>query len=320
MYHVGKFLSTVTAIACLAALSACSQTPASISHNGDKFYGFDSSINSYNSSSRSNKSSTYGSKKHVWVKVKRGDTLSEIAERFDVPMQEVASVNKIRKPYTLEIGQLIKVGKAKYHVVERGDTLNAIANDYAVDMQALASANKIKSPYTIEVGEKIYMPGAPREKNTQVASKTSEKNHKNYSKTAKKAESTRRVKVAGAPVFNWPLKGKVIEGFGPRKGGAYNDGINIAAPEGTYVQASADGEVVYVGDELKAYGNLIIVKHDNGWLTAYAHNKDILVKRGDRVRTGQKISRVGKSGQVNSPQLHFAVRKGREAVDPANYL
>ncbi|NDF13099.1 MAG: LysM peptidoglycan-binding domain-containing protein, partial [Proteobacteria bacterium] len=120
--------------------------------------------------------------------------------------------------------------------------------------------------------------------------------------------------------FIWPLKGKVIGDFGPQKGGINNEGINIAAPVGTPVKAAADGEVIYTGTGLKSYGKLVIIKHKNGWVTAYAHNSDILVKSGQRVHQGQTISKVGNTGRVEKPQLHFAIRQGREAVDPLDYL
>jgi murein DD-endopeptidase MepM/ murein hydrolase activator NlpD len=120
--------------------------------------------------------------------------------------------------------------------------------------------------------------------------------------------------------FIWPVQGKVLSGFGSKPGGLVNDGINIAAPAGTPVRASQDGTVAYAGNELRGYGNLLLLRHDNGWVTAYAHNSELLVGRGDKVKRGQVISRVGESGSVGEPQLHFEMRQGTRSVDPTRYL
>lgn len=120
--------------------------------------------------------------------------------------------------------------------------------------------------------------------------------------------------------FLWPVQGRVVSSYGTTADGTHNDGINIAAAEGTPVLAAAAGEVAYAGNELKGYGNLILVKHANGFITAYAHNQKILVKRGDKVARGQEIARVGATGAVAEPQLHFEIRRGARALDPLQYL
>jgi murein DD-endopeptidase MepM/ murein hydrolase activator NlpD len=120
--------------------------------------------------------------------------------------------------------------------------------------------------------------------------------------------------------FVWPVKGRVLGGYGPGPGGTHNDGINIAAPTGTPVIAADDGDVAYAGNELRGFGNLVLVKHGDGWMTAYAHCDKLLVHKGDRVRRGQPIARVGATGSVSEPQLHFEVRRGTRALDPAGYL
>ena len=119
-----------------------------------------------------------------------------------------------------------------------------------------------------------------------------------------------------APEFRWPARGRIIEGF--KAGG--NDGINIAVPEGTSVRAAESGVVAYAGSELKGYGNLVLIRHPNGFVSAYANNGELDVKRGDTVKRGQIIAKSGQSGNVNSPQLHFELRKGSTPVDPTNYL
>ncbi len=134
----------------------------------------------------------------------------------------------------------------------------------------------------------------------------------NSAKTADAASDT--------PGFRWPVRGRVIPAFGPKPNGLQNDGINLAVPEGTPVKAADDGVVAYAGNELKGYGNLVLVRHANGFVTAYAHASDILVKRGDSVKRGQVIAHSGQTGNVTSPQLHFEIRKGATPVDPAQYL
>ncbi|WP_423414408.1 LysM peptidoglycan-binding domain-containing protein [Hyphomicrobium sp. B1] len=120
--------------------------------------------------------------------------------------------------------------------------------------------------------------------------------------------------------LRWPASGKIIAGFGSRPDGTHNDGINLQVPLGTDVHAAESGVVAYAGSELKGYGNLVLLRHDNGWVTAYAHNDELLVKRGDKVRRGQVIAKAGKTGSVDRPQLHFELRQGSRPVDPIPYL
>jgi murein DD-endopeptidase MepM/ murein hydrolase activator NlpD len=136
-----------------------------------------------------------------------------------------------------------------------------------------------------------------------------------------KETSTQRAEAMGSvPGFRWPVRGRVIAGFGPKPTGQQNDGINVAVPENTPVKAAEDGIVAYAGNELKSYGNLVLVRHSNGYVTAYAHASELLVKRDDQVKRGQIIAKSGQSGSVNSPQLHFEIRKGASPVDPMPYL
>jgi murein DD-endopeptidase MepM/ murein hydrolase activator NlpD len=120
--------------------------------------------------------------------------------------------------------------------------------------------------------------------------------------------------------LRWPTSGKIIAGFGSRPDGTHNDGINLQVPLGTEVHAAESGVVAYAGSELKGYGNLVLLRHDNGWVTAYAHNDELLVKRGDKVTRGQVIAKAGKTGSVDQPQVHFELRQGSRPVDPIPYL
>ena len=122
------------------------------------------------------------------------------------------------------------------------------------------------------------------------------------------------------PSFRWPVRGRLIAGFGSKPDGTQNDGINLAVPEGTPIKAADDGVVAYAGNELKGYGNLVLISHANGFVSAYAHASELMVKRGDTVKRGQVIAHAGQTGNVTSPQLHFEIRKGSTPVDPAQYL
>jgi murein DD-endopeptidase MepM/ murein hydrolase activator NlpD len=120
--------------------------------------------------------------------------------------------------------------------------------------------------------------------------------------------------------FRWPVRGRIISGFGTKPNGEKNDGINLAVPEGTSVKSVEAGTVIYAGNELAGYGNLVLVRHAGGWVSAYAHNKDLLVKKGDTVQRGQTIAHAGMTGSVTSPQVHFELRQGAKPVNPLDYL
>ena len=120
--------------------------------------------------------------------------------------------------------------------------------------------------------------------------------------------------------FRWPVRGRVISEFGAKPDGGHNDGIDLAVPAGTSVLAAENGVVAYAGNELKGYGNLVLIRHANNWVSAYAHNEEILVKRGDKVRRGQVIAKAGATGSVSQPQVHFELRKGSRPVDPTKFM
>jgi murein DD-endopeptidase MepM/ murein hydrolase activator NlpD len=120
--------------------------------------------------------------------------------------------------------------------------------------------------------------------------------------------------------FRWPVRGRIISGFGSKPNGEKNDGINLAVPEGTSVKSVEAGTVIYAGNELAGYGNLVLIRHAGGWVSAYAHNEDLQVKRGDAVRRGQIVAHAGMTGSVTSPQVHFELRMGAKPVNPLDYL
>jgi len=234
------------------------------------------------------------------------------------------------------------------HVVNRGDTLLSIAHRNHVPVAELAKANSLDPQAKLKLGMKLTVPGAktaavaPLAQQaagvqpvtasmppaTKLASATGDPQQKvrlaQATTTPAEVSAETPVKASEAtgalPTFRWPVRGKVITSYGAKTNGKANDGINLAVPEGTPVKAAEDGVVAYSGNELKGYGNLVLVRHSNGYVTAYAHASELLVKRGDAIKRGQIIAKSGQSGEVGSPQLHFEIRKGSSPVDPLQFL
>ena len=263
-----------------------------------------------------------------YVTVRKGDTLYSIARRYDVPIRELIEINNMRPPYGLRIGQVLKMPDARYHIVAKGDTLYNISKRYNVDMRSLSHVNNLSAPYSLAIGQKLLLPDSVVTKqkathyvaNAAAPKKTSSWKAKSQKKTYRKAVSYNTTVKKRNSKFSWPVRGKVISKFGVIAKGRNNDGINIKAPLGTTVKAADAGTIAYAGNELKGFGNLILLKHSGGWITAYAHNDRLLVKNKQKVRKGEKIATVGSTGGVNSPQLHFEIRAGKKAVNPLNYL
>lgn len=276
--------------------------------------------------------STSGGVESGAVTVRKGDTVYAIARRTNVSMRALIEANGLRPPYLLQIGQTLRLPAAMTHKVAKGDTLYDISRNYGVDMASLARANGLRSPYLIYPGQSLRLPSgasAPRavavaKAPAPAASPSRTASASKPTKTAAAAAASSKPVPAPAPRaarrFLWPVEGKVVSGFGPKGSGKHNDGINIAAAKGTPVRAAENGVVVYAGDRLKGFGNLLLVKHADGWMTAYAHNRVLKVARGDVVTRGQIIAEVGRTGSVTTPQLHFEVRQGKRAVDPVSYL
>ena len=191
-----------------------------------------------------------------------------------------------------------------YHTVAKGETLYSISFKYGVSMKKLADWNRISEPYVIYPGQKLRLNSSTvDQKNTRYAKKSTSTPNK---------MSVIDVKPVGQ--WNWPLSGKVVEEFSNK-----NNGIDIVAREGTEVRAAASGKVVYAGDALRGYGNLIIIKHNSSIFSAYAHNKKLLVKEEDSIAIGQPIALLG-STEADRVMLHFEIRKDGNPVDPRKYL
>ena len=233
------------------------------------------------------------------------------------------------------------------HVVNPGDTLLSVARHNHVSLSELARANSLEPTAKLRLGMKLTVPGAktaavaPAAQPATVAAQpvaavapaTKMAAAGGPPQSARLAQATATVEDAAVatpvkateatgalPTFRWPVRGKVITSYGAKTNGKSNDGINLAVPEGTPVKAAEDGVVAYSGNELKGYGNLVLVRHSNGYVTAYAHASELMVKRGDTIKRGQTIAKSGQSGEVGSPQLHFEIRKGSSPVDPLQFL
>jgi murein DD-endopeptidase MepM/ murein hydrolase activator NlpD len=236
--------------------------------------------------------------------VNRGDTLMSIARRNHVPVAELAKANNLDQSAKLSLGMKLTVPGSK----------SAAAAPVAQPVAAAPAqpAAPVAAPAT-----KMAAAGGPPQ-SARLASATTNVTEE---KPVVEQASIKPSEATGAlPTFRWPVRGKVITSYGAKTNGKSNDGINLAVPEGTPVKAAEDGVVAYSGNELKGYGNLVLVRHSNGYVTAYAHASELLVKRGDTIKRGQIIAKSGQSGEVGSPQLHFEIRKGSSPVDPLQFL
>lgn len=277
------------------------------------------------------------------VTVGEGDTVYALAQRYGVPVRTIVDRNQLRPPYQLRAGERLAMPQRREHVVGPDETLESIARSEGVDLYLLAGANGLIAPYRVRPGQRLTVPVLPPADDAEpvsVASLSTEEApvavvaSRAPAATPPTSDPTEMLEptsaAAPAPIrkplpdlgdgFIWPVKGKVISGFGPKNRGRHNDGINIAVRRGTPVRASESGVVAYVGNELRGFGNLILIQHADGWVSAYAHNDALLVERGDTVYKGQVVARAGSTGSVNQPQLHFQLRKGKRAVDPRKHL
>ncbi len=209
-------------------------------------------------------------------------------------------------------------GKVRYHVVRPGDTLYSIAFRYGLDYQELARANGISKPYLIFANQKLRLVGTQQQisksENPKPKKKTSSK-----SKSASSKSSTTKpsAPVATNVVWHWPASGKVIKPYALT--GDINKGIDIGGTPGEPVKSAAAGTVVYAAGGLRGYGKLVIVKHDDRFLSAYGHNRKIVVKEGDRVKAGQKLAEFGSAANEEA-KLHFEIRRNGKPVNPLSYL
>lgn len=256
-------------------------------------------------------------------RVQPKDTLRAIAMQFETTVNDLVRLNSLTPPYKLKAGQVLRLPSP----VDTGDrALVQSASFPAAAPVASVPVSKVERevlsaplpPKTASASlpqpAVVYTPAPPPPPSAKATVQQA---------SATAGASAVKPDIApdlGKGRFMRPVQGKVISAFGPKPGGLHNDGINIQAPSGTPVRAAGDGSVVYSGDGLEGYGNLILIRHADGWMTAYAHLGKTLAAKGDKVKRGQSIGTVGSTGQVDTPQLHFEVRRGTEAKDPALYL
>ena len=287
------------------------------------------------------------------VVARPGESVYGLSRRYGVPMRALIEANQLTAPFHLRVGQRVMLPVGRVHLVSGGENLHTIAQQYGADPYALARVNGIGDGNTLYVGQSLHIPekpqgafapavrvselpalspppsvpsaAAPPTEPSLPAPRSEPASPVIASLPAASAPARAPAVVPTPPPmvgggFIWPVRGKIITKFGPQAKGLHNDGLNIAAPRGAEVLAAESGVVAYAGNELRGFGNLLLIKHDDGWVTAYAHNDALLVRRGDKVARGQTIARVGSSGGVTEPQLHFELRRGPNAVDPLGHL
>jgi len=289
------------------------------------------------------------------ITVVKGDTLYSLSKKHNTSLNDLAVINKLSSPYNLSIGQKLKlqdfpvsvsgapaimaVTKPVYSFkeisVSKGDTLYSLSRSYQFPVNDLAVINKLSSPFSLSIGQKLKVPNIGPKESVTTNIQTVRQANKNavVGKLSDNSVSIQKKKISSNPAktlpkissrssskFSWPIRGKTLSGYGAKSNGLFNDGINIGAPAGRSVVAAENGVVAYAGNELKGMGNLVIVQHSGGWMTVYAHLGDMYVRRGIKVMVNQKIGTIGSTGKVDSPQLHFEIRKGTKAYDPTSRL
>jgi murein DD-endopeptidase MepM/ murein hydrolase activator NlpD len=250
------------------------------------------------------------------VIVHEGDSISKIAARCDTTSAAIADLNDMDERAEIYPGQVLRVpGRPP-----RNDYTARPREDVGWVPRPVPRPRY--TPVRYEEPRVTPKPRQRRDDNDPQPQQSASTNTDNswWSWWMRPSDSAPASADAGTTKFIWPVQGHVIEAFGGTRHGERNDGINIATEDGTPIRAAAAGTVTYTGNELKGYGNLVLIRHDNGYVTAYAHAGSIKVTRGDVVERGQVIGTTGQSGDVDRPQLHFEIRKGVQAVDPVQYL
>lgn len=255
-------------------------------------------------------------------KVKDNDTISSIAQLFDVSPHEITQLNDLRAPFKLEKAQVLRIPtpapKAPHFMEVAASSGNpSFIESAPLDSATVESVDIAPRPGAVEVEA---LPPGPDGVPAVEASPLGSARPKVQPVSAQSVIPDPVPARAPGGKFMRPVEGRVISGFGPKKDGLHNDGINFQVPKGTPVRAADNGEVVFASDELAGYGNLVLVRHADKWMTAYAHLDRMLVKKGEIVRQGQTLGTAGSTGQVDKPQLHFEIRQGTKAIDPERYL
>lgn len=250
------------------------------------------------------------------VTVRRGDTLYAIARRCGLSVSELARENSLREPYELAVGQTLRLPGPSTYTVRRGQNLYRIALAHGMTTEELARLNGLRPPYEIYPGQVLQVNGSA---DVAVAENRTPSSGNRTSGGTRTPPPPPPPPAAPTSVsFAWPLTGQVLDRF--RAGDRQLDGIRIEARMGEPVRAAASGVVAYVGNELQGYGELVLLRHNDRWVTAYGLNSRILVEVGQEVSAGDVIANAGASGSTDVPALHFEIRRGVEPVDPLTRL
>lgn len=283
--------------------------------------------------------------------MKPGDSLYTIAREHKVNYAELQRANgitdqnvrKIRpgtvlkipagsEPQATRASTTMSLSKTGTHIAVPNDAHAATSSQTATKLPTAESVTSVPAATELNKTDATASVDAPKVLNSAptdigAPAPADQKLAALDTKTATDATPLQEAKAAdqdksasGSGRLRWPVQGRIISAFGPRADGTHNDGVNFSVPQGTDVHAAESGEVIYVGDELKAYGKLVLLRHDNGWVTAYAHNEDLLVARGKKVGRGDVIAKAGKTGPVDQPQVHFELRQDSKAVDPTSFM
>lgn len=279
--------------------------------------------------------------------VKAGDTLRGIGNTTGAGSEALALANGLEPPFTIYPGQTLIVPMGRFHAVSSGESGIAIARAYGVAWRDIVALNQLEEPYILRIGQRLQLPGTvPQNLANTPSSDDLEQRAAAFSlniddivtggqpalaENVRPSVGTAVPTKAGLDVpidvpdgftgnFIWPATGPLLSSFGSKGSGKVNDGIAIAAGSGSPFVAAGDGVVAYAGNAIPSLGNLVLVDHGSGWVTAYGHADTIIVARGQKVKAGQRLGAVGQSGLVDKPQLHFEVRQNRKPIDPVKRL
>ena len=241
-------------------------------------------------------------------RVGESETLYDVATRYQIPLLALIDHNRLEPPYALRPGQELQLPAPRFHTVARGESFEDVARRYDVDLRSLALLNRMEPPYSVRPGERIVLPAIAQAEEAPASSPV------NSPRSAGRAQPAGRDER-----FLMPLDGEIVTRFGAQPGGVRVDGVEIAGREGAPIAAAADGDVVYAGDDLEAYGTLVLIRHADDYVTAYGYATRALVREGQRVRAGQPIAELG-ARRDGRPRLLFQVRRGASAVDPLPLL
>lgn len=286
--------------------------------------------------------------------VAAGETVGELAERYNLVLRDILVVNRMEPPYRLAVGQRLKLPAPRTYKVRSGDTVNTVSRLFNTSASQMVRLNNLNAPYVLQRGQVLKLPvveDLPKIETVSI-SPVAPTDGDAISRPASMGgggiereelvppEVTGTSVLAPAPQvaqaslaakvpdktpprsgakFMKPVDGPILSTYGPKPGGLHNDGINIKAPKGAPVRAAENGVVVYAGS-MKGYGNMVLIRHADKWMTAYAHLDKILIERGATLSKGMTIGTVGSTGTADEPQLHFEVRRGTSALNPEKYL